>query len=1494
MKVEQDAAKVIAESQYTHINDVLLKKCEDAVIDKDLTHEVELGLSAIFGKRVPIFEEKRMALFNYASKNMPKNLLELYRMASNNKKNMASRDAAIEMARKVFSTVFPMTDGCGYDVVDRIYVAQEITDVIMKAYSPAAFIPKVFDEAADYFIISHRVVLAEELEKCEVKFNKKSYDIVKERGGDGADGSGKLEAFKKRKSDRNEDKQKEIENIRERAANISDTDYVEDYHIDAYEEQFQYNINDSKVFVESKDAVIKIFEKVDKNIAKSATKAFFRHINFYMPQVYENMKHIANCDGTLGDVMTYMSKEVFKLTYDHADAYILNKECRLALAQQLADEILTKFSPVNYSNACKGDYAKNFVIGNAANLKEVLGDNANLSDEEINKLKDDAVYASEHLDELVKAEAERRAEEARRKAEEEEAQRKAEEEAKRKAEEEEAQRKAEEEAKRKAEEEEAERKAEEEAKRKAEEEEAQRKAEEEAKRKAEEEDAKRKAEEEAKANEQPKEEPKPEENKAEEPKVDAEEEAKKKAEEEQRKLEISKNAAERKERWNIERQAQLEAANQIENQKQIADEMNGAYQRKLEEKKLAGVGIHELVETEIAFEEIGLPEFRLEVSSRLKRMYIYNTVQTSIDKILEKDIPDRDERTEIANNTADIIRRKMVALYSTAEEKKIDIFNNHESFQCLVDTFKEVYKLTDNCGLDFTRHIIIAQKITDSVMQNWSPAPKNNARNVTLFNGYFMQNSYALKGIIPGYDKSLHWKDIEKEFKKDATLHKSVIQARNADKRRKKELSDRLNSETSGVKDNTVIDDSQFEVFTKLFEHNVAVDEVQKKFKDAAADILKEIDPKVKNRSSKLLKEVSFDVSKIYHDLNKYIQHGGTFNDIMTYMAKKTFELCYYNYLKNDNLSQEKRIELSQKLSNVIMERFSPIVGTSKSSVSEDNYMDLVIKNEKLLGDILAKSEKDKAMSKEIENLKKEEAKKKAAELDAKRNYKRQVENPIDVPKRLEKSFVVACEEELENSLKDSQLSEAFKLQVAKVLEKMGLDKSKAEECANKVFKDVSGNSKGMRNIYNVMEDDVKTKYDPESFTKHMMDFLTNNFSKTVTDYFENVDVGIIASRNVMGVILRNYSPAAFTKGDAFNNGINSCLFDENGRIFLINYYYHYYNRDIHGDKRAHYNSAGEFVEKIQTNTEKYLKEEIKYERKLMDKYERKVEGVKLSKEDGDTLITMADLNVFKEECKNSIADPNLTEYVKWQIGEILADSGLEDAKIQSTIDNIFEKCTSDSGMLGFYDKANTSVYLQNYSKDNADMVMKKMLTDGMKLVSKATDGCYSNVEEGMAVNQKVLNVIFKNYSPVAFTNGALNKFAEDYFTTNTSMFGDYYRYNINDVGGWDQMRGIFDNFKAAVARLNNKAPVNEPAINDDEQPAPAEEKKEEAPAEVKKEEAPAEVKKEEAPTEVKKENVEPEKVKIVVHELIEAVGGKEVSPKIEEDSVSVASNKQK
>eukprot|EP01122_Echinamoeba_exundans_P011646 TRINITY_DN46_c0_g1_i1.p1 TRINITY_DN46_c0_g1~~TRINITY_DN46_c0_g1_i1.p1 ORF type:complete len:1464 (+),score=574.31 TRINITY_DN46_c0_g1_i1:234-4625(+) len=108
--------------------------------------------------------------------------------------------------------------------------------------------------------------------------------------------------------------------------------------------------------------------------------------------------------------------------------------------------------------------------------------------------------------ELIMAETKRKEAEAKKKAEEEEARKKAEEEAKKKAEEEAAKKKAEEEAKKKAEEEaarkkaeeEAKKKAEEEARKKAEEEAAKKKAEEEAKKKAEEEAAKKKADEERK------------------------------------------------------------------------------------------------------------------------------------------------------------------------------------------------------------------------------------------------------------------------------------------------------------------------------------------------------------------------------------------------------------------------------------------------------------------------------------------------------------------------------------------------------------------------------------------------------------------------------------------------------------------------------------------------------------------------------------------------------------------------------------------------------------------------------------------------------------------------------------------------------------------------------------------------------------------------------------------------------------------------------------
>ena len=194
-----------------------------------------------------------------------------------------------------------------------------------------------------------------------------------------------------------------------------------------------------------------------------------------------------------------------------------------------------------------------------------------------------------------------------------------------------------------------------------------------------------------------------------------------------------------------------EERKQILEQKKVADDIRAVYQDKLQEMKLAGVSVHELVEAEFEIAATGPSNFSVEVSERLEKIYKDQYMPNAIGKILVNAISNKEERRVLVNNIIDTVRRNMISLYSTAEENKINIFSLSESYKCLENTFKEVYRLTANCGYDFTNHIIVAPKITDEFMQTWSPANKSYLAEEMHCSGYFVGSSDMLQGVIPDY-----------------------------------------------------------------------------------------------------------------------------------------------------------------------------------------------------------------------------------------------------------------------------------------------------------------------------------------------------------------------------------------------------------------------------------------------------------------------------------------------------------------------------------------------------------------------------------------------------------------------------------------------------------------------------------------------------------------------------------------------------------------------
>ena len=1208
LKLEQDVAKAIAENPYTHINDELIKKCEDAVHSKDVARETELDIGQIFGKRGGVYadeyEDNRMKLMRYAVANVPRNILYEYKMTAQEGKNIASREAVIGLSRKVFSNVFSMAEKSAYSIQDRIYMAQDITDVFMRRYSPAAFIPVAFDDLADYYVIAHRPILAAELKKNGIALTKENFNSVVAHGEKDKKGTGKIDAFRERRTARNTAKANALKDLSEIGANVADNAYIEDYEINAYATQFQYSINDRDILKGGKSAASNVFYQLDENTADSETDLFFANINYDLPKVYSNMKHYADCDATFGDVMTYMSKEVFKLTYGYTSKYDLNKECRLALAQKLADVVLTEFSPVKYNKACNPAYAKNFVIGSADNLME-LADNANLSEDEAINLMEDAMRvfnnfanvmkdvrerkaeeeeerraAEEEAKRMAEEEAKRKAEEeeAQRKAEEEEAQRKAEEEAKKKAEEEEAQRKAEEEAKRKAEEEEAQRKAEEEAKRKAEEEEAKRKAEEEAKKKAEEEEAKRKAEEEAK-------------------KKATEEEAKKKAAEEEAKLKAEKDAARKKAaeeaaRKKAEAIAKQKAADE-EAKRKIVEEVRATAVTKESDPK-----IHELVESDVGANKTApaMNSFLLtKINDAVNNPDNDEKIRTCLLKDLGREEPSLCERVFG-------LKHDIAKMYADADAAKRNLNSKAEAEKIVYQTFDWVFAATDILNNPIQSRVEISQIITNELMKCYSHAAFVPEKFDDISNSYIKLTDKrilnAIKRNVPNF-KETSWPAIKTSVTRQGTTFRARIDNRDFFVRNQAKL--KVNQALcSAIKENYVINDKTALAFKSLFESSIDNTDAAIDFRNAASELLPNSSPTLGNRIERgraFFDNLNYDLANVYENLMVYAKHGATLDDMMNYAAKAAFESCY-NHLNRYNLAKEKHIELAQQLANLVVNNYTPVSFTEE--VSNEKYADFVIKDRALLNSTVEKldakyiaerkvamqaamqaakqkAEADIKAKKAEEAAKKEEAARKEAELEAKRNYKREM-IPLDTPKEILAPFVLACRDEFDKSFNDPNTTEAFKLQVAKVLEDSGLEKPKIQESVDKIFAEISDKENGMRVIYGRVKNLAGSPLVPHYFMNLMMKFSIDAFNKSIINSFENYEKGVIASRNVIDVILKNYSPTAFAKGNTLNSCVQTFMFKDGGKEYFSNYY----NHNAPEDQRKLYSNVNDFLNKIQ------------------------------------------------------------------------------------------------------------------------------------------------------------------------------------------------------------------------------------------------------------------------------------------------------------------------
>ena len=613
------------------------------------------------------------------------------------------------------------------------------------------------------------------------------------------------------------------------------------------------------------------------------------------------------------------------------------------------------------------------------------------------------------------------------------------------------------------------------------------------------------------------------------------------------------------------------------------------------------------------------------------------------------------------------------------------------------------------------------------------------------------------------------------------------------------------------------------------------------------------------------------------------------------------------------------RIGMAQRITDLMMKDYSlaAFVPTEFGKYA-DNY---IVLNKGILKNLI-KDQTNDLSENEISDLMNKVDREMAAELSG--WYSRDVERRLDTlvmpyeeiyqkimgdtaPELNEVSMEKfrGFEAEYKKNLEKPELTEKVKAEIAKIYAEAGVKESKLDAAADKAFNDLVGLMTETYGDLHRHPEYLKTAKDMMSYIAEVTLYYA---ASGAYDYVGDMSERLVVSQHIADVFLRNYSPAAFVNGD-YDKFADNYVTYSNDRLesWMRSYYY---GNDIQHRanivkgieklmNRAMDDAAEEEIYNVpaeemdddddigeEAEEEKVEeKHEEKYERKEVEKYERRVDGIQLPE---NRMLSEADIKFFRDECNNSIADPALTEYVKAQIGAILDDGGVDNSKILKTVDNIFNKCLGNKGMLAFYDKTNSL----NVYNSSSEAMMSKMVKYSTNFVTSATDGCFASLEEGLVVNQKILDVLLKNYSPVAFAKDDLGKYADNYVLDSEVMLANYYKEFVNRNANGKEMEDFVERVRAARGDVKSSEIADESAVKEDnrldrEKIVVDDSKVEAVKAEETKVESPV--------VEVaKNKESNPFRESMVIESLSEKVAAKEVSSKVKENDTPVASNAKK
>ena len=294
-------------------------------------------------------------------------ILDWYESTEASRLDLESPEGMEEMTGYVFNEAFKAL-GNEMDLSERVMMSQEITNVMMKNFSNAAFAPDDFGDYADNYMLLHSDVLKEYLDEQMSDLSDKDFtrvmDNVQKRMGD------KLKASDERAKERLYNKElaaiQRFDRIR-RGLEVPTDELVSTDVLREYKKQCMDNIQNNNLTVEIKSqmADILIEAGVDKAVVNVVVDKNFDTLTKDMAELYDDLEkypeHLENPRAMM-DITTQIMVD---FAISEISKYLPTKAERLVAGQEIADVVLRNYSPVAFTNGNLDKYANYYIVNNA-------------------------------------------------------------------------------------------------------------------------------------------------------------------------------------------------------------------------------------------------------------------------------------------------------------------------------------------------------------------------------------------------------------------------------------------------------------------------------------------------------------------------------------------------------------------------------------------------------------------------------------------------------------------------------------------------------------------------------------------------------------------------------------------------------------------------------------------------------------------------------------------------------------------------------------------------------------------------------------------------------------------------------------------------------------------------------------------------------------------------------------------------------------------------